>query len=169
MDGTAGLGSQILGWMFKTLSILTTISAGQGQDKDHVICRYLPTLAKFYHCRYQCFRKLSTVQTSLQQHFISVQVHQQVCCRFQRQLEHFNVDSYLFCLSFSLLHSTLCMKLLKHSAAFMCLSNQLKGKKAAATNGVASKQKTELKNQSKKNGVSGTNGTASLKRNNSSK
>lgn len=45
-------------------------------------------------------------------------------------------------------------------------SNQLKGKKA--TNGIASKQKAEPKNQSKKNGVNGTNGTASLKRNNSS-
>ncbi|XP_073331369.1 actin filament-associated protein 1 [Pagrus major] len=43
----------------------------------------------------------------------------------------------------------------------------LKGKKGAATNGVASKQKAEPKNQSKKNGVNGTNGTASLKRNNS--
>ncbi|XP_035531088.1 actin filament-associated protein 1 isoform X2 [Morone saxatilis] len=44
---------------------------------------------------------------------------------------------------------------------------QLKGKKGTATNGVASKQKAEAKNQSKKNGVNGTNGTASLKRNNS--
>ncbi|XP_030287225.1 actin filament-associated protein 1 isoform X6 [Sparus aurata] len=43
----------------------------------------------------------------------------------------------------------------------------LKGKKGAATNGVASKQKAESKNQSKKIGVNGTNGTASLKRNNS--
>ncbi|XP_075890030.1 actin filament-associated protein 1 isoform X1 [Nelusetta ayraudi] len=42
---------------------------------------------------------------------------------------------------------------------------QLKGKKA--TNGIGSKQKAEPKNQSKKNGVNGTNGTASLKRNNS--
>nr|XP_046237167.1 actin filament-associated protein 1 isoform X2 [Scatophagus argus] len=47
-------------------------------------------------------------------------------------------------------------------------SVQLKGKKGTATNGVASKQKTEPKNQSKKNGVSGTNGTATLKRNSSS-
>lgn len=45
---------------------------------------------------------------------------------------------------------------------------QLKnGKKGTATNGVASKQKAEPKNQHKKNGVNGTNGTASLKRNNS--
>ncbi|XP_026208627.1 actin filament-associated protein 1 isoform X3 [Anabas testudineus] len=44
---------------------------------------------------------------------------------------------------------------------------QLKGKKGTAANGVSSKQKTEPKNQSKKNGVNGTNGTASLKRNNS--
>uniref|UniRef100_A0AAQ5ZKG0 Actin filament-associated protein 1 n=1 Tax=Amphiprion ocellaris TaxID=80972 RepID=A0AAQ5ZKG0_AMPOC len=40
---------------------------------------------------------------------------------------------------------------------------QLKGKKGATTNGVASKQKADPKNQSKKNGFSGTNGTASLK------
>ncbi|XP_058481107.1 actin filament-associated protein 1 isoform X2 [Solea solea] len=44
---------------------------------------------------------------------------------------------------------------------------QLKGKKGTATNGMASKQKVEPKNQSKKNGVNGMNGTASLKRNNS--
>ncbi|XP_044041020.1 actin filament-associated protein 1 isoform X4 [Siniperca chuatsi] len=44
---------------------------------------------------------------------------------------------------------------------------QLKGKKGTATNGVASKQKADPKNQPKKNGISGTNGTASLKRNNS--
>lgn len=48
----------------------------------------------------------------------------------------------------------------------LSFSNQFKGKKA--TNGIASKQKAEPKNQSKKNGVNGTNGTASLKRNNSS-
>ncbi|XP_047449864.1 actin filament-associated protein 1 isoform X2 [Mugil cephalus] len=42
---------------------------------------------------------------------------------------------------------------------------QFKGKKGATTNGVASKQKAEPKNQSKKMGVNGTNGT--LKRNNS--
>lgn len=56
----------------------------------------------------------------------------------------------------------------KSSCVFFSLSssNQLKGKKA--TNGIASKQKAEPKNQSKKNGVNGTNGTASLKRNNSS-
>ncbi|CAL8241517.1 unnamed protein product [Merluccius merluccius] len=50
-------------------------------------------------------------------------------------------------------------------------SPQLKGKKGAATNGTASKQKAEPKNQPKKsgtNGVNGTNGTASIKRNNSS-
>ncbi|XP_047194802.1 actin filament-associated protein 1 isoform X5 [Hippoglossus stenolepis] len=47
------------------------------------------------------------------------------------------------------------------------INGMLKGKKGAATNGVASKQKAEPKNQSKKNGVNGTNGTASLKRNNS--
>ncbi|GAA6221695.1 actin filament-associated protein 1 isoform X1 [Lates japonicus] len=44
---------------------------------------------------------------------------------------------------------------------------QLKGKKGTATNGMSSKQKAEPKNQPKKNGVNGTNGTASLKRNNS--
>ncbi|XP_069374527.1 actin filament-associated protein 1 isoform X5 [Paralichthys olivaceus] len=47
------------------------------------------------------------------------------------------------------------------------INGMFKGKKGAATNGVASKQKAEAKNQSKKNGVNGTNGTASLKRNNS--
>ncbi|KAF0038994.1 hypothetical protein F2P81_009478 [Scophthalmus maximus] len=47
------------------------------------------------------------------------------------------------------------------------INGMLKGKKGPATNGVASKQKAEPKNQSKKNGVNGTNGTASLKRNNS--
>ncbi|CAB1414002.1 unnamed protein product [Pleuronectes platessa] len=47
------------------------------------------------------------------------------------------------------------------------INGMLKGKKGAATNGVASKQKAEPKNQSKKSGVNGTNGTASLKRNNS--
>ncbi|XP_039872733.1 actin filament-associated protein 1 isoform X2 [Simochromis diagramma] len=46
-------------------------------------------------------------------------------------------------------------------------SAQLKGKKGATTNGVASKQKAEPKNQPKKNGVIATNGTASLRRNNS--
>ncbi|KAG8006311.1 Actin filament-associated protein 1, partial [Nibea albiflora] len=46
-------------------------------------------------------------------------------------------------------------------------SAQLKGKKGTVTNGMALKQKAEPKNQSKKNGVNGTNGTASLKRNNS--
>ncbi|XP_038586608.1 actin filament-associated protein 1 isoform X2 [Micropterus salmoides] len=44
---------------------------------------------------------------------------------------------------------------------------QLKGKKGTVANGVASKQKAEPKNQPKKNGVNGMNGTASLKRNNS--
>ncbi|CAK6965262.1 actin filament-associated protein 1 [Scomber scombrus] len=47
------------------------------------------------------------------------------------------------------------------------INGTLKGKKGTATNGVASKQKAEPKNQHKKNGVNGTNGTASLKRNNS--
>ncbi|XP_051231267.1 actin filament-associated protein 1 isoform X4 [Dicentrarchus labrax] len=47
------------------------------------------------------------------------------------------------------------------------INGTLKGKKGTATNGVASKQKAEPKNQSKKNGFNGTNGTASLKRNNS--
>ncbi|KAA8579277.1 hypothetical protein FQN60_017493, partial [Etheostoma spectabile] len=44
---------------------------------------------------------------------------------------------------------------------------QLKGKKGAGANGTASKQKAEPKNQPKKNGVNGTSGTASLKRNSS--
>ncbi|XP_078020938.1 actin filament-associated protein 1 isoform X2 [Epinephelus lanceolatus] len=44
---------------------------------------------------------------------------------------------------------------------------QLKGKKGTGANGVASKQKTEPKNQPKKNGVSGTNGTTSMRRNSS--
>ncbi|XP_058481109.1 actin filament-associated protein 1 isoform X4 [Solea solea] len=47
------------------------------------------------------------------------------------------------------------------------INGMLKGKKGTATNGMASKQKVEPKNQSKKNGVNGMNGTASLKRNNS--
>ncbi|KAE8278876.1 Actin filament-associated protein 1 [Larimichthys crocea] len=47
------------------------------------------------------------------------------------------------------------------------INGTLKGKKGTVTNGMASKQKAEPKNQSKKNGVNGTNGTASLKRNNS--
>ncbi|MED6269058.1 hypothetical protein CHARACLAT_029120, partial [Characodon lateralis] len=42
-----------------------------------------------------------------------------------------------------------------------------KGKKGVSTNGVASKQKPEPKSQAKKNGASGTNGTSSVKRNNS--
>ncbi|XP_029310570.1 actin filament-associated protein 1 isoform X2 [Cottoperca gobio] len=46
-------------------------------------------------------------------------------------------------------------------------SAQLKGKKGTGPNGVASKQKAEPKNQPKKNGVNGTNGTASVKRNSS--
>ncbi|XP_008322086.1 actin filament-associated protein 1 isoform X2 [Cynoglossus semilaevis] len=46
-------------------------------------------------------------------------------------------------------------------------SPQLKGKKGSGANGMASKQKVEPKNQAKKNGVNGMNGTASLKRNNS--
>uniref|UniRef100_A0A8C5CMD3 Actin filament-associated protein 1 n=1 Tax=Gadus morhua TaxID=8049 RepID=A0A8C5CMD3_GADMO len=51
------------------------------------------------------------------------------------------------------------------------INGMLKGKKGAATNGTASKQKAEPKNAPKKNGtngVNGTNGTASIKRNNSS-
>ncbi|XP_034533185.1 actin filament-associated protein 1 isoform X2 [Notolabrus celidotus] len=47
------------------------------------------------------------------------------------------------------------------------INGTLKGKKGASTNGVASKQKGDQKNQSKKNGVNGMNGTASLKRNTS--
>ncbi|GAA6221696.1 actin filament-associated protein 1 isoform X3 [Lates japonicus] len=47
------------------------------------------------------------------------------------------------------------------------INGMLKGKKGTATNGMSSKQKAEPKNQPKKNGVNGTNGTASLKRNNS--
>uniref|UniRef100_UPI0037E759C4 actin filament-associated protein 1 isoform X1 n=1 Tax=Semicossyphus pulcher TaxID=241346 RepID=UPI0037E759C4 len=47
------------------------------------------------------------------------------------------------------------------------INGMLKGKKGTATNGMTSKQKGEPKNQPKKNGVNGTNGTASLKRNNS--
>ncbi|XP_005753237.1 actin filament-associated protein 1 isoform X1 [Pundamilia nyererei] len=47
------------------------------------------------------------------------------------------------------------------------INGMLKGKKGATTNGVASKQKAEPKNQPKKNGVIATNGTASLRRNNS--
>ncbi|XP_071334421.1 actin filament-associated protein 1 isoform X2 [Trachinotus anak] len=46
-------------------------------------------------------------------------------------------------------------------------TTQLKGKKGTVTNGMVSKLKAEPKNQSKKSGVNGTNGTASLKRNNS--
>ncbi|XP_053715505.1 actin filament-associated protein 1 isoform X1 [Synchiropus splendidus] len=42
---------------------------------------------------------------------------------------------------------------------------QLKGKKTSMVNGLASKQKTEPKNQSKKSEASRTNGAASLKRN----
>ncbi|XP_076581422.1 actin filament-associated protein 1 isoform X2 [Chaetodon auriga] len=47
------------------------------------------------------------------------------------------------------------------------INGTLKGKKGTTTNGMASKQKAEPKNQSKKNGVIGTNGTTSLKRNTS--
>ncbi|XP_057712362.1 actin filament-associated protein 1 isoform X2 [Corythoichthys intestinalis] len=46
-------------------------------------------------------------------------------------------------------------------------ATQLKGKKGSASNGLASKQKTDAKSQQKKNGVSCINGSASLKRNNS--
>lgn len=52
---------------------------------------------------------------------------------------------------------------------FFFFPSQLKGKKGSGANGMASKQKVEPKNQAKKNGVNGMNGTASLKRNNSSK
>ncbi|KAJ3585215.1 hypothetical protein NHX12_013936 [Muraenolepis orangiensis] len=51
-------------------------------------------------------------------------------------------------------------------------ATQLKGKKGAAANGTASKQKAEPKNQPKRNGsagaVNGTNGTPSIKRKDSS-
>ncbi|XP_008322095.1 actin filament-associated protein 1 isoform X3 [Cynoglossus semilaevis] len=47
------------------------------------------------------------------------------------------------------------------------INGLLKGKKGSGANGMASKQKVEPKNQAKKNGVNGMNGTASLKRNNS--
>ncbi|XP_041842314.1 actin filament-associated protein 1 isoform X2 [Melanotaenia boesemani] len=47
------------------------------------------------------------------------------------------------------------------------INGMLKGKKGTTANGVASKQKVVSKNQPKKNGVSGTNGTTSMKRNNS--
>ncbi|XP_039678730.1 actin filament-associated protein 1 isoform X3 [Perca fluviatilis] len=47
------------------------------------------------------------------------------------------------------------------------INGMLKGKKGTGPNGTASKQKAEPKNQPKKNGVNGTNGTASLKRNSS--
>ncbi|KAM8897866.1 actin filament-associated protein 1 isoform 8-T10 [Spinachia spinachia] len=47
------------------------------------------------------------------------------------------------------------------------INGTLKGKKGTGTNGMASKQKTEPKNQTKQNGVNGTNGTAYLKRNGS--
>ncbi|XP_029310574.1 actin filament-associated protein 1 isoform X5 [Cottoperca gobio] len=47
------------------------------------------------------------------------------------------------------------------------INGTLKGKKGTGPNGVASKQKAEPKNQPKKNGVNGTNGTASVKRNSS--
>ncbi|XP_017285830.1 actin filament-associated protein 1 isoform X2 [Kryptolebias marmoratus] len=46
-------------------------------------------------------------------------------------------------------------------------ASQLKGKKGATSNGFGLKQKMEPKNQPKKNGVSGMNGAASVKRNNS--
>ncbi|XP_042368345.1 actin filament-associated protein 1 isoform X1 [Plectropomus leopardus] len=48
------------------------------------------------------------------------------------------------------------------------INGMLKGKKGTGNNGVALKQKAESKNQPKKNGVNGTNGTASLRRNSSS-
>ncbi|CAJ1086585.1 actin filament-associated protein 1 [Xyrichtys novacula] len=47
------------------------------------------------------------------------------------------------------------------------INGTLKGKKGASTNGIASKQKADQKNQTKKNGVNCMNGTTSLKRNTS--
>ncbi|XP_056156203.1 actin filament-associated protein 1 [Lampris incognitus] len=47
------------------------------------------------------------------------------------------------------------------------INGTLKGKKGLTTNGTASKQKTDLKNQPKKGVVTGTNGTTSVKRNSS--
>uniref|UniRef100_A0A3Q3AYT9 Actin filament-associated protein 1 n=1 Tax=Kryptolebias marmoratus TaxID=37003 RepID=A0A3Q3AYT9_KRYMA len=47
------------------------------------------------------------------------------------------------------------------------INGTLKGKKGATSNGFGLKQKMEPKNQPKKNGVSGMNGAASVKRNNS--
>lgn len=47
------------------------------------------------------------------------------------------------------------------------IDGTLKGKKGTGANGVASKQKTEPKNQPKKNGVNGTNGTTSMRCNSS--
>lgn len=47
------------------------------------------------------------------------------------------------------------------------INGTLKGKKGTGASGVASKQKTEPKNQPKKNGVNGTNGTTSMRRNSS--
>ncbi|CAN9509826.1 unnamed protein product [Ophioblennius macclurei] len=47
------------------------------------------------------------------------------------------------------------------------INGTLKRKKGGLINGLSSKQKATAKNQPKKNGISGTNGTASLKRNNS--
>ncbi|KAM9834261.1 actin filament-associated protein 1 isoform 1-T1 [Syngnathus typhle] len=44
---------------------------------------------------------------------------------------------------------------------------QFKGKKGTTSNGLASKQKADPRSQQKKNGVTGMNGTLSLKRNNS--
>ncbi|XP_034413357.1 actin filament-associated protein 1 isoform X3 [Cyclopterus lumpus] len=47
------------------------------------------------------------------------------------------------------------------------INGTLKGKKGTGSNGTASKQKPEPKSQIKKNGVNGTNGSASLRRNGS--
>ncbi|XP_037537435.1 actin filament-associated protein 1 [Nematolebias whitei] len=47
------------------------------------------------------------------------------------------------------------------------INGMLKGKKGVTSNGVGSKQKMEPKNQPKKNGASGMNGTSSVKRNTS--
>ncbi|XP_021171507.2 actin filament-associated protein 1 isoform X2 [Fundulus heteroclitus] len=47
------------------------------------------------------------------------------------------------------------------------INGMFKGKKGTSSNGMGSKQKAEPKSHAKKNGVSGANGTATLKRNNS--
>ncbi|KAG9345535.1 hypothetical protein JZ751_008679 [Albula glossodonta] len=49
-----------------------------------------------------------------------------------------------------------------------CINGTLKGKKAPATNGMAAKQKADKNQQKKATATNGTNGTMSIKRNNSS-